>query len=201
MSNRKFKLKIKPDILGLNCIPEKTDLVIEVLLPDTVDTYKELSRSENLLDWSIEEEQVEKESAVEDEVEPAEIELPAPKLIDLGEDETLADYFIIELGIKTYNEVATFLEALLRTGLFSPSLIFGRDMFKQAVEKRYHEVAQTNISAEHVLCKTVMVAYYGELTINEAVVHILKEVKALWGNIKDYQTLTSITYKLYKKNG
>ena len=71
MSNRKFKLKIKPDILGLNCIPEKTDLVIEVLLPDTVDTYKELSRSENLLDWSIEEEQVEKESAVEDEVEPA----------------------------------------------------------------------------------------------------------------------------------
>ena len=204
MSTRKIRIKLCKR--ELNLPPEFIgDLTVIAEVTESKDLYKNLSTNPCIEDWDFVDEVKEEEAEVEVE------DLPEEKKIKEKQDmnfpltlsERLADIIIEDLGVMDYNTLSTLLETILVVGYKSPEFKFDTLLFRGPIKNKYSEVATQPISSEHALCKMVLLSYYNEVNYREALIDVINKIEPLWKEkkIRDYPTLASLTYKLFKKYG
>lgn len=199
MSTRKIRIKLCKR--ELNLPPEFIgDLTVITEVIESKDLYKNLSTNPCIEDWDFVDEV--KEEEVEDLPEEK-IEEKKDMNLPLTLSERLADIIIEDLGVMDYNTLSTLLETILVVGYKSPEFKFDTPLFRGPIKNKYSEVATQPISSEHALCKMVLISYYNGVNYREALIDVINKIEPLWKEkkIRDYPTLASLTYKLFKKYG
>lgn len=199
MSTRKIRIKLCKRELNLP-LEFIGDLTVITEVTESKDLYKNLSTNPCIEDWDFVEEV--KEEEVEDLPEKK-IEEKKDITLPLTLSERLADIIIEDLGVMDYNALSTLLETILVVGYKSPEFKFDTFLFQGPIKNKYSDVATQPISSEHALCKMVLLSYYNGVNYREALIDVINKIEPLWKEkkIKDYPTLASLTYKLFKKYG
>lgn len=200
MSTRKIRIKLCKRELNLP-LEFIGDLTVITEVTESKDLYKNLSTNPCIEDWDFVEEV--KEEEVEDLPEEKKIEEKKDMTLPLTLSERLADIIIGDLGVMDYNALSTLLETILIVGYKSPEFKFDTFLFQEPIKNKYSDVATQPISSEHALCKMVLMSYYNGVNYREALIDVINKIEPLWKEkkIKDYPTLASLTYKLFKKYG
>ena len=200
MSTRKIRIKLCKRELNLP-LEFIGDLTVITEVTESKDLYKNLSTNPCIEDWDFVEEV--KEEEVENLPEEKKIEEKKDMTLPLTLSEQLADIIIEDLGVMDYNALSTLLETILVVGYKSPEFKFDTFLFRGPIKNKYSEVATQPISSEHALCKMVLLSYYNGVNYREALIDVINKIESLWKEkkIKDYPTLASLTYKLFKKYG
>ena len=200
MSTRKIRIKLCKRELNLP-LEFIGDLTVITEVTESKDLYKNLSTNPCIEDWDFVEEV--KEEEVENLPEEKKIEEKKDMTLPLTLSERLADIIIEDLGVMDYNALSTLLETILVVGYKSPEFKFDTFLFQEPIKNKYSDVATQPISSEHALCKMVLLSYYNGVNYREALIDVINKIEPLWKEkkIKDYPTLASLTYKLFKKYG
>lgn len=199
MSNRTIRVKFKKEAISKLMQIEIEDIESTVItVKESKNLYKQLNQDDIIEDWDFDfvEETPETEAIIphEDKVKIEE---------RLNDVELIAKVCQEEMDVNNYNNLATLIEAIILTCQKSPNLIFNEFLFKNQVKDNYSVVAMEKITTEHALCKMILESYYYHNITNftENLINVIENIKSMWVNksLKNYQTLTSLTYKLFKR--
>ena len=176
MDTRKF-------IIKRDSIPEllrRVNSISEVIidLPDTKETYKTLAD----LDWDFADE---------------EEKIQEIKECDGGEQ---------EMSLDSFNDMATYIEAVYRLGKKSPGIIFKSKTWSDEVEKLYILVGHEPLSIEHTLTSTLLSSFYGQfftpqnIENKEEILNDLDDrLGKTWKEIQNHPSLASYLKILLQK--
>lgn len=189
--NTKIKLKVKnvPELLKLlevngdSMCTLSLDLNVSKSVIKILDNYSE--------DWDF-----------TDELEPVKKEQPIIEEIQKEEytpDNTTLRYYTNTLGIKSYNEMATLVEAILKMSKSSPGIAFGSGLFENVLTVEYKNIANSDITIEHSLLAMIIETYYKDANIEDALEDTTEKLRGLWVSkeLSEHPNTTSVSKILY----
>ena len=190
--NTKIKLKVKnvPELLKLLEVNGDSmctlglDLNVSKSVIKILDNYSE--------DWDF-----------NDELDPVKKEQPIIKEIQKEEyttdNETTLGYYTDTLGIKSYNEMATLVEAILKMSKSSPSIAFGSGLFENVLTVEYKNIANSDVTIEHSLLAMIIETYYKDANIEDALEDTTEKLRGLWVSkeLSEHPNTTSVSKILY----
>ncbi len=115
------------------------------------------------------------------------------------EDSGPESYYSSRLKIKTYNDLATLLEAIFKLYKNSPNIKFESGLFYNTLEAEYNKVASEPISVEHSLIAMIIESYYGITNMENAIEDTVEKLKGMWisKELSGHPGVTSLTKILY----
>lgn len=190
--NTKIKLKVKnvPELLKLlevngdSMCALSLDLNVSKSVIKILDNYSE--------DWDF-----------TDELEPVKKEQPIIEEIQKEEytpdNEATLRYYTNTLGIKSYNEMATLVEAILKMSKSSPGIAFGSGLFENVLTVEYKNIANSDITIEHSLLAMIIETYYKDANIEDALEDTTEKLRGLWVSkeLSEHPNTTSVSKILY----
>lgn len=177
-------------------------------LKESKELYKYLSTDENISDWYFIDEPdkdndndktTEKEATLNESpiLETTATNQTQERLVT--EESPIVNQIIDLLNINSVNEISTLVEATWQVSKKSPNIIFGGNLFLEALKEQYSIVGNKPISIEHALLSKIIESCYYENPLEFIIDDTLERIKNNWKLISTYNTITEVAVKLYKK--
>ena len=198
MSSRKVVIKTKEkNLLGIlkdlgmaeeeKKFLKSSDVYLMLNLPDTKDTYEYLSKSGKILNWEI-------EDSNDKDTEPD----------DSGEELDIFTEYLYNLVCQEDSRwvgLTYILEGSWCVSKKSPGIVFGTDLFMEALEKEFTRIEKENTSIERAVLFKIIESYYAGNNLVSVIFDLKDKISKSWKSLSQCQTLTSVSMLLFKSNG